>query len=889
MGGFDFASFDGSGPLTSSRRRERTERSSTRDSQEEDSNSDFVLRRYRFDAQGGGQETRLPALRHYDVKMRRSSAAPSESELQYHMTTNRDYLRFYYTDYLGSPPMEDSKPKFADDRGEAIEIQELCRWISSVNPRTRLESYPLFVLCKDVLNRIATKELKIIDSDKAELMDLLADAKNRIAELEKKLADAQDEFREELDGLNKKWKQRLLDSTAETPRDDGELKLLREQLAASKNELCQREGELQECKEQLEKFTKELAKQKKEASSMKSQNTSLSEKIASMEQQLKALKSGDQQDPFLKLDDNVQTCLLALFVSSQTFLLQGKIDALKRLLLDDSLFKQAKFKNVLVDTLLVPPTKGIPVSIKKALCLRLLSFIFESEQGAGDDLTKLAIISNMLSSEEKPIMISQLLKEAVEKDLPKMKLNEQAFILSSHKSCDDKELMAEWGKGKDQISLQELQPAMNQIGIPSIRSEQFFIDCSGDEWERVKIRCMEEEESQWDYMVKKDERTAAVWDLMRRFIERDFLDLTERHHPPKSGTLLHSIDDRTSCKWMLRTIGRLFGGNHDTILAFFGHFVSTESLYLSLKTDSESRQLRKRLLRYITCIVRAEKLPFSEWAFEVHACEAEETRNEKYEHIGQIYEAKVLIDETFDKTGKPREPLPEFLKNFLIRQYGLKSIALKNLANIAAGVRKEFEKALRLKIFGKITGMIDQEEYEDGLCDALMQGLKNIFPPDQIKERMDDGNISIPLLSIASATLSVFSSKYYYTDTDVVVIVFIIIVYTIIVFTENIASRLFSSQVYKDSKLNAEKFFETLYNEFDANQDHVLDFNEFTNLVRSVQPKLDDHEVLELYNQALDLTGEGDSISLDAFVYVACLNHTLETFQIFHNHPLSQQ
>ena len=46
-------------------------------------------------------------------------------------------------------------------------------------------------------------------------------------------------------------------------------------------------------------------------------------------------------------------------------------------------------------------------------------------------------------------------------------------------SLDAQELMAEWGKGKEEISLQELQPAMNQIGIPPIRSEQFFIDCSG--------------------------------------------------------------------------------------------------------------------------------------------------------------------------------------------------------------------------------------------------------------------------------------------------------------------------------------------------------------------------------------------------------------------------
>eukprot|EP00960_Hanusia_phi_P052629 761555-Hanusia_phi.AAC.1 len=133
----------------------------------------------------------------------------------------------------------------------------------------------------------------------------------------------------------------------------------------------------------------------------------------------------------------------------------------------------------------------------------------------------------------------------------------------------------------------------------------------------------------------------------------------------------------------------------------------------------------------------------------------------------------------------------------------------------AAGVRKEFEKVLRLKIFGQITGMIEPDQYEDGFCDALMLGLKNIFPPDQIKERMgefsssssssislllllrlhlhpslvvflvlvncqvptvasshcissleDDGNIGIPLFTIASATLSVFSSKYYYKDED---------------------------------------------------------------------------------------------------------------------------
>mmetsp|Transcript_2401 Transcript_2401/g.5696 ORF Transcript_2401/g.5696 Transcript_2401/m.5696 type:complete len:259 (+) Transcript_2401:2287-3063(+) len=215
--------------------------------------------------------------------------------------------------------------------------------------------------------------------------------------------------------------------------------------------------------------------------------------------------------------------------------------------------------------------------------------------------------------------------------------------------------------------------------------------------------------------------------------------------------------------------------------------------------------------------------------------------------------------------------------------------ALKNLANLAAGVRKEFEKVLRLKIFGQITGMIEPDQYEDGFCDALMLGLKNIFPPDQIKERMDDGNIGIPLFTIASATLSVFSSKYYYKDEDDIVIrngekdLSDGVKQQLMELAQGDSPETMSIgidtwmewlvKVYKESKLNAEKFFEGLYMEFDTNNDHVLDFAEFTTLVRTVDPQLGDHEVLEIYNQALDLTGEGDSISLDAFVLVACLNH----------------
>ena len=129
--------------------------------------------------------------------------------------------------------------------------------------------------------------------------------------------------------------------------------------------------------------------------------------------------------------------------------------------------------------------------------------------------------------------------------------------------------------------------------------------------------------------------------------------------------------------------------------------------------------------------------------------------------IAAIYEGKVVADELMDKQKRPREPeaMPDFLKNFFIRQYGLKSIALKNLQNLAAGVRKECDNNTRLKLFGQLSGMIEPDEYEDGKCNVILEGLKALFPADQIKERLE-GSPEMPVASLACATLAAFTSKF---------------------------------------------------------------------------------------------------------------------------------
>jgi len=114
--------------------------------------------------------------------------------------------------------------------------------------------------------------------------------------------------------------------------------------------------------------------------------------------------------------------------------------------------------------------------------------------------------------------------------------------------------------------------------------------------------------------------------------------------------------------------------------------------------------------------------------------------------------------------------MPDFLKHYFIRQYGLKSIALKNLANLAAGVRQEHATNTRLRLFGKLAGMLDPDDYHDSRVNMMMEGLRALFHTNEIHGHME-GHPSIAVTSLASATLAVFTSKYYFPDDDELLLV----------------------------------------------------------------------------------------------------------------------
>mmetsp|Transcript_4288 Transcript_4288/g.10180 ORF Transcript_4288/g.10180 Transcript_4288/m.10180 type:complete len:360 (-) Transcript_4288:798-1877(-) len=97
---------------------------------------------------------------------------------------NADYLRLYYTEFLGSQLLP---PKFQNTKH--ITVQEVTQLMSTLHPRTRVDAYPVLVLLRDVFARIVNKDLSIIDNEKIKLEDEIAQLKQQMAAKEEGAAE----------------------------------------------------------------------------------------------------------------------------------------------------------------------------------------------------------------------------------------------------------------------------------------------------------------------------------------------------------------------------------------------------------------------------------------------------------------------------------------------------------------------------------------------------------------------------------------------------------------------------------------------------------------------------------------------------------------------------
>jgi hypothetical protein len=72
--------------------------------------------------------------------------------------------------------------------------------------------------------------------------------------------------------------------------------------------------------------------------------------------------------------------------------------------------------------------------------------------------------------------------------------------------------------------------------------------------------------------------------------------------------------------------------------------------------------------------------------------------------IAQVIHGKIRSNETDDRDGVTRIPLRSFLRKFLARQYGLKSLALQQLAALKSSIIRYATTSARCRVFGWLTG-----------------------------------------------------------------------------------------------------------------------------------------------------------------------------------------
>jgi hypothetical protein len=132
--------------------------------------------------------------------------------------------------------------------------------------------------------------------------------------------------------------------------------------------------------------------------------------------------------------------------------------------------------------------------------------------------------------------------------------------------------------------------------------------------------------------------------------------------------------------------------------------------------------------------------------------------------VAQIYEEKIRIDDNDDAEGRTRQNIVDFLQDVFLRQFGLRSLALKQTVAMRQSMEKFAETTSRARVFCFLCGTRLRDEWSREATDFLLYVLRQVFPKTQIRDRMDlkvaDQQPMVPLELVLVSTASAFASKF---------------------------------------------------------------------------------------------------------------------------------
>lgn len=88
------------------------------------------------------------------------------------------------------PPFEGEVP--FTDSDAFVDVHELVEWMHKIKPRTRMDTYPLFLLQRGMLRKLTSKEIELTSKKVRKMRLEVSDLKNSKEELHRRLRSQAD-------------------------------------------------------------------------------------------------------------------------------------------------------------------------------------------------------------------------------------------------------------------------------------------------------------------------------------------------------------------------------------------------------------------------------------------------------------------------------------------------------------------------------------------------------------------------------------------------------------------------------------------------------------------------------------------------------------------------
>ena len=253
--------------------------------------------------------------------------------------------------------------------------------------------------------------------------------------------------------------------------------------------------------------------------------------------------------------------------------------------------------------------------------------------------------------------------------------------------------------------------------------------------------------------------------------------------------------------------------------------------------------------------------------------------------LAALYEAKIIADQRADATGKQRLSMAQYLRTFLVHQYGIKKLAMKQMVGIVKAIKRHRRKVPRLDLFARLVGLeeSDEHEYSSLAADYFLVVLVELFRAVSVKKltgsdeldmtgMLRDGITKKRLLTSAQINEALQNVDMGKGNRDRVLAriaggkswcVDTFLVEVMECWYQGHAERL---------EKTAQVFFDS-----DENGDGELTLDEFTKAVRVLEPYCPADDIVELYDR---IAGEDGVIDAEEFA---------EGVMLLHSHMIQHQ